>query len=87
MIRRAGAKAVVTASTKRHPWFADRIATVLDSRNPASWAGKLAGVTVAFGAFDDAALAQLTGIRIVNLSKQAASHFDLDPSRQPRSGG
>jgi 3-oxoacyl-(acyl-carrier-protein) synthase/NADPH:quinone reductase-like Zn-dependent oxidoreductase/acyl carrier protein len=76
LIRRAGARAIVTASTRRRPWFAG--AAVLDSRNPASWAGKLAGVTVAFGAFDDAALAQLAGIRIVNLSKQAAAHFDLD---------
>ncbi len=75
VIRRAGAKAVVTASAKRHAWFTD---VVLDSRNPASWAGKLAGVTVAFGAFDDAALAQLPGIRVVNLSKQATKHFDLD---------
>jgi 3-oxoacyl-(acyl-carrier-protein) synthase/NADPH:quinone reductase-like Zn-dependent oxidoreductase/acyl carrier protein len=76
VIRRAGARAIVTASAKRHPWFSR--ALVLDSRNPASWAGKLAGVTVAFGAFDDAALAQLAGIRTVNLSKQAATHFDLD---------
>jgi len=76
VVRRAGAKAIVTASAKRHPWFAG--ATVLDSRNPASWAGKLAGVTIAFGAFDDTALPQLAGIRTVNLSKQAATHFDLD---------
>jgi NAD(P)-dependent dehydrogenase (short-subunit alcohol dehydrogenase family) len=51
---------------------------VLDSRNLASWKGRLAGVTVAFGAFDDAALAQLAGVRTVNLSKQAVAHFDLD---------
>ena len=84
VIRRAGAKAVVTASAKRHPWFAG--VPVLDSRNPASWKGRLAGVTVAFGAFDDAALAQLAGIRIVNLSKQAVAHFDLDlvPSAEKR---
>ncbi|HEY6026896.1 MAG TPA: beta-ketoacyl synthase N-terminal-like domain-containing protein, partial [Pseudolabrys sp.] len=79
VIRRAGATAIVTASTKRHPWFAGAdVAAVLDSRSPASWAGKLASVTVAFGAFDDDALARLTGIRTVNLSKQAATHFDLD---------
>jgi 3-oxoacyl-(acyl-carrier-protein) synthase/NADPH:quinone reductase-like Zn-dependent oxidoreductase/acyl carrier protein len=76
VIRRAGATAIATAGTKRHPRFAG--VAVLDSRAPASWAGKLAGVTVAFGSFDDAALAQLSGIRIVNLSKQAATHFDLD---------
>jgi acyl transferase domain-containing protein/short-subunit dehydrogenase/acyl carrier protein len=83
VVRRAGARAIVTASAKRHAWFAD---AVLDSRNPASWAGKLAGVTVAFGAFDDVALAQLAGIRVVNLSKQAAAHFDLDlvPSAEKR---
>jgi 3-oxoacyl-(acyl-carrier-protein) synthase/NADPH:quinone reductase-like Zn-dependent oxidoreductase/acyl carrier protein len=75
VIRRAGARVIVTASAKRHAWFAD---TVLDSRNPASWAGRLTGVTIAFGAFDDAALKQFSGIRIVNLSKQAATHFDLD---------
>ncbi len=76
VVRRASARAIVTASAKRHPWFADQ--TVLDSRNPVSWADKLTGVTVAFGAFDDGALAQLVGIRVVNLSKQAAAHFDLD---------
>jgi acyl transferase domain-containing protein/acyl carrier protein len=79
VIRRAGARAIITASAKRHPWVTGTgVATVLDSRNPAGWAGKLAGVTVAFGAFDDAALGQLAGIRVVNLSKQAAAHFDLD---------
>jgi acyl transferase domain-containing protein/acyl carrier protein len=79
VIRRAGAKAIITASAKRHPWFVGTdVEAVLDSRHPASWAGKLEGVTVAFGAFDDAALAQLTGIRTVNLSKQARTHFDLD---------
>jgi 3-oxoacyl-(acyl-carrier-protein) synthase len=84
VIRRAGGKAIVTASAKRHPWFADT--AVLDSRTPASWAGKLTNVTVAFGSFDDAALAHLTGIRVVNLSKQATTHFDLDlvPSVEKR---
>ena len=77
--RRAGAKVIVTASRKRHTYFAsDDVERVLDSRDPASWAGALAGVTLAFGAFDPSALAQLGGIRTVNLSKQAADHFDLD---------
>ena len=75
VVRRAGARAIITASAKRHAWFAD---AALDSRDPPSWAGKLTGVTVAFGAFDDSALAQLAGIRVVNLSKQAVTHFDLD---------
>src|SRR6185312_3778964 len=71
--RRAGAKVIVTASRKRHTYFAsDDVERVLDSRDPASWAGALAGVTLAFGAFDPSALAQLGGIHTVNLSKQAA---------------
>ncbi len=77
--RRAGARVIVTASRKRQPYFSPGdVERVLDSRDPASWAGTLAGVTVAFGAFDLAALAHLKGMRVVNLGKQAADHFDLD---------
>lgn len=77
--RRAGAKVIATASRKRHPWFGSgEVEQVLDSRDPASWSGRLDGVTVAFGAFEPAALAQLSGIRTINLSKAAAEHFDLD---------
>lgn len=77
--RRAGARVIATASRKRHPYFkSDDVEHLLDSRDPASWAGALSGVTVAFGSFDPSAMSQLTGIRVVNLGKHAAEHFDLD---------
>lgn len=76
LARRAGARVILTASRQRHRWFAPE--TVLDSRDPASWGDALAGVTVAFGAFDSIALARLEGIPVVNLDKRAAHHFDLD---------
>ncbi|MBS0540049.1 MAG: SDR family NAD(P)-dependent oxidoreductase, partial [Proteobacteria bacterium] len=77
--RRAGARVIATASRKRHSYFPkDDVERVLDSRDPAGWAGALTGVTVAFGSFDPPALAQLGGIRVVNLGKHAAEPFDLD---------
>lgn len=76
VVRRAGARVIATAGRHRHRWFAPD--TVLDSRDPSNWGDALAGVTVAFGAFDPALEARLEGIRVVNLDKRAARHFDLD---------
>ena len=75
--RRAGARVIATAGRHRHAWFGPE-QIVLDSRDPARWGDSLAGVTVAFGAFDSAALDRLAGLPVVNLDKRAARHFDLD---------
>jgi NADPH:quinone reductase-like Zn-dependent oxidoreductase/aryl carrier-like protein len=77
--RRAGARVIATAARQRHAWFApEPIERLLDSRDPASWGGALAGVTMAFGAFGPELEARLAGIRVVNLDKRARLHFDLD---------
>nr|WP_294543379.1 SDR family NAD(P)-dependent oxidoreductase [uncultured Rhodopila sp.] len=77
--RRAGASVIATAARQRHAWFTpEPIERLLDSRDPAGWGGALAGVTVAFGAFDPDLEERLAGIRVVNLDKRAARHFDLD---------
>jgi NADPH:quinone reductase-like Zn-dependent oxidoreductase/aryl carrier-like protein len=77
--RRAGARVIATAARQRHVWFApEPIERLLDSRDPAARGAALAGVTVAFGAFDPDLEARLAGIRVVNLDKRAARHFDLD---------
>ncbi len=75
--QRAGARVIATAGRHRHAWFGPE-QIVLDSRDPARWGDSLAGVTVAFGAFDSAALDRLAGLPVVNLDKRAARHFDLD---------
>ncbi|MGE5268925.1 MAG: SDR family NAD(P)-dependent oxidoreductase [Thiohalocapsa sp.] len=76
--KRTGAAVVATAARQRHAWFTADAEVVLDSRAPETWQKALAGVTVAFGAFDDALAARLRPARIVNLNKSAAVHFDLD---------
>jgi NADPH:quinone reductase-like Zn-dependent oxidoreductase/aryl carrier-like protein len=77
--RRAGARVIVTASRRRHAWFAsEAVGQVLDSREPSTWGDALSGVTVAFGAFDASLEARLAGVPIINLDKRAVTHFDLD---------
>ena len=77
--QRAGARVLLTASKPRHAWLAaEQPVDILDSRAPETWGAAIRGVTVAFGAFDDAHRAVLDGTRVVNLNKAAADHFDLD---------
>jgi acyl transferase domain-containing protein/acyl carrier protein len=78
--RRAGARIVATASRAKHPWFQDMpLDALLDSRDPAGWGPAIHEVTVAFGAFEAEAVAAVPATaRVINLSKRAAGHFDLD---------
>jgi 3-oxoacyl-(acyl-carrier-protein) synthase/NADPH:quinone reductase-like Zn-dependent oxidoreductase/acyl carrier protein len=78
--RRAGARVILTAGRGRHAWFAEEpdCGALLDSRDPASWGDAVATVTVAIGAFEDDAVAVLAHARIVNLSRRAAGHFNLE---------
>ncbi|MBN8897564.1 MAG: SDR family NAD(P)-dependent oxidoreductase, partial [Rhodospirillales bacterium] len=88
--RRAGAQVIATAAPHRHAWLrAHGVDRLLDSRAPATWAAVLADATVAFGAFDAAALAVLEAapaMTVVNLDKRAARHFDLDDVPVARRG-